>query len=330
MDFYDKICRRAATASSGIAVSVLTAAALALLLIAPAKVYADMPTSQFLLVGQGARAEAMGESIVADCFDQTATYWNPAAMSFAAYPEIGLNSVPLVGGIMVNDVGFVYPGKKFSFGFRMITMGSQMDNYDSNGVLQSQGLSESDGNTDVFASYKLRDNLSLGIGMGSTSMKYSVPGITYSASTTNTNIGVVYKKDELALAASIDNIGGDVKLTDLSAGEPQPEVVRLGGAYKFLDDKNLTVAAAMERNIYDKNASGFRVGSEYAFNPYFAARGGFIFENNGDTRPTIGFGGYYAGFSLDFSSTISPSSMSDINTYRFGLSYKFGVKDTDD
>jgi len=43
-----------------------------------------MPTAQFLLIGQGARGEAMGESVVANCFDETATYWNPAAMSYVA------------------------------------------------------------------------------------------------------------------------------------------------------------------------------------------------------------------------------------------------------
>jgi len=293
------------------------------------KVSADMPTSQFLLVGQGARAEAMGEATVADCFDQSATYWNPAGMSFARYPEIGLNSVPLTGNIMVNNISYIYPGKKFSFGLRMITMSSSMDNIDSNGNLLSQGLGENDANSDIFASYKLLDYFSVGFGIGTTSMKYSTPGIDYSAATTNENLGVVYYRNDLSIAASVDNIGNEVKLTGDSTGEPQPEVLRIGGAYRALDDKNLTIAAAVEDCIYDKNASGIKLGSEYAFNQYFAVRGGFILENNGDTKPTIGFGAYYQGFGLDFSSTISPASMNDITVFRLGLSYKFGVKDTE-
>ncbi len=248
-------------------------------------------------------------------------------MSFAHNPEIGLNSVPLVGNIMVNNLSLIYPGKKFSFGLRVITMSSAMDNVDSNGVIQAQGLSENDNNTDIFVSYKLLDYFSIGIGAGSTSMQFVTPGMTYSASTTNENLGVVYNKNFLSLAASIDNVGDNVKLTSDSPGEPQPEVIRVGAAYKTLDANNLTLAAAIEDSVFDKTASGFRFGSEYAFSQYFAVRGGLIVENSGDTKPTVGFGAYYAGFGLDFSTTLSPSSMSDINIFRFGLSYKFTVSE---
>ena len=302
---------------------------LLMMLIGQSKVAAEMPTSQFLLVGQGARAEAMGEAIVADCYDQSATYWNPAGMSYARYTEIGFNTVPLVGNIMVNSLSFVYPGKKYSFGLRVITMASAMDNIDWNGVQLPQGLSENDSNMDVFASCKLLDYVAVGIGVGSTLMQYNTPSVTYSASTTNENLGIIYNRNFLSIALSVDNIGDNVKLTGDSPGEPQPEVIRIGAAYKTLDANNLTFAAAVEDSVYDKNASGCRFGSEYAFNQYFAARGGLIFENNGDTKPTMGFGAYYEGFGLDFSTTLSPSSMSDINTFRFGLSYKFGSTETD-
>ena len=284
---------------------------------------ADMPTSQFLLVGQGARSEAMGEATVADCFDHTATFWNPAGMSFARNPEIGFNSVPLPGSIMVNDVDFIYPGKKLSFGFRVITMASEMDAVDSNGNVLPQNLNENDNNEDVFASYKLLNCFAIGVGAGTTSMKYVVPGITYSASTTNGNIGAVYFKNDISIAASLNNIGSNIKLTDDSQGEPQPEIIRLGIAYRTLDGKNLILAAAAEDSTFDKNASGLRIGSEYAFSQNFALRGGFIIENNGDSRPTLGLGVYYLGFGLDISSTISPASMEDINVLRFSLSYKF-------
>jgi hypothetical protein len=155
--------------------------------------------------------------------------------------------------------------------------------------------------------------------------------MNYSASTINGNLGAVYYKNDLSLAASISNMGGDVKLTSDSQGEPQPEVVRFGAAYRTLDDKSLTFALASDQSIYDKSASGVRFGDEYLLSQYFAARGGLIFENNGDTRPTVGFGFNYAGFGLDLASTISPSSMTDISVMRFGLSYKFGVhNDTED
>lgn len=285
---------------------------------------AEMPTSQFLLVGEGARAEAMGESVVADCGDATATYWNPAAMSFARNPEIGLNSVTLSYNLIANNASFVLPGRKFSFGFRLITLNSTIDNYDTNGNRLPQNLSENDLNYEILASYRLDEYISLGLGWGSTTMNLSVPGVTYSATAGNVNCGAMYTRDSLSLGASISNLGGEMKFTNDSPGEPQPMAIRVGGAYKLLDDKNLTIATAWESNIYDNNAGGFRAGSEYAFNENFALRGGLVLEKYGDPKPTIGFGVCYFGFSLDYSATITTGDLSDMMVSRIGLSYKFG------
>ena len=301
-----------------------SAAALIILISIHAR--ADMPTSQFLLVGQGARAEAMGEAVVADCFDETAAYWNPAAMAFARYPEIGFNSETLADGMFADNAGFIYPRSKYSFGFRLITLNSQIDNYDIYGNKLSQGLGENDLNFNVLTSYRLNQNIALGVGLGNTSMNLSTPGVNYGASTPNLNLGAAYNKDSLSIGASIANIGGTIKFTSDSPGEPQPLDVRIGGAYKLLlDDKPLMIDAAFESNIYDANAGGFRLGSEYTFVKYFALRGGLMIEKYGDVKPTIGFGAYYYGFGLDYAATIAPASMSDMIVSRIGLSYKFGM-----
>ena len=303
----------------------ITALALSII-VASVKADADMPTAQFLLIGQGARAEAMGESVVANCFDETATYWNPAAMSYVPNPILGITGTNVTTGMNGSYMAFVLPSKKFSFGIRSLTMSSTVDNYDSNGNLQSQSLGENDSNFNILASYRLLDCLSLGLGFGSTSMSFTVPNANLSASTDNMNLGVLYKKDYFSLGASLSNMGGTMKFySSDNSGESQPQIMNIGAALTMFEKKNLTIAAAMQSVSNDStNPGGFRIGGEYMFGKYFSLRAGFIPVQNSDPEITFGFGLNYGRFGLNYASTITSGNSSDSNISRVGLSFKFG------
>jgi TolB-like protein len=290
------------------------------------KAGADMPTAQFLLIGQGARAEAMGQSVVANCFDETATYWNPAAMSFVPNPILGFSSADL-GADNINSsyVAFVYPYKKFGFGFRYLAMNSTIDNYNASGDRLSQGLAENDSSTSLLASYRLVDCLSVGLGVGTINMKFTVPGMNLDAGANNNSLGILFKKNIVSLGASLSNLGGLIKLDSSASGESMPQTLNIGGALSLLQKKNLTVSAALQSVANDSNAGGMRLGAEYVFNQYFALRGGFIPIKNSDTETTLGFGLKYKRFGLDYAMTLAPGGAGDANVSRIGLSFKFGT-----
>ena len=289
------------------------------------KAGADMPTGQFLLIGQGARAEAMGESVVANCMDETATYWNPAAMSYAPNPVVGFNSYSSADNINSSNIAFVIPFKRFSFGVRLLTMNSSIDNYDANGNLLSQSLAENDSSESLLVSYRLLDCLSLGLGIGNTKMIFTLPNNNNpGGSTSNTSLGILFKKDNLALGASFSNLGGELKFYGNSPSESLPQTLNIGGALSLLEKKNLTLSVALQSVANDSNAGGFRVGGEYLFNKYFALRAGIITIQNSDPEPTFGFGLNFGRFELDYADTLMTSNSGGSSENRIGLSVKFG------
>jgi hypothetical protein len=292
--------------------------------LAQVKAGADMPTAQFLLIGQGARAEAMGQSVVANCFDETATYWNPAAMSFVPNPVAGLSGANISENVTSNYAAFVYPYQKYGFGFRYLSMSSIIDNYDVYGNKLSQNLMENDSSISLLASYKLIDCLSVGLGVGNVSMKFTVPGTSLNADANNISLSALFKKNDLSFGACLSNLGGTIQLDTDAAAESMPQVLNIGGAVSLLENKNLNISAALENVANDANAGGMRMGGEYLFNKYFALRGGFIPVKNNNIETTLGFGLKYDRYGLDFAATIAPGEASDMNVFRLGFSVKFG------
>ena len=293
-------------------------------LLALKKAGADMPTAQFLLIGQGARAEAMGQSVVANCFDETATYWNPAAMSFVSAPVAGLSGTNISENLTSSYAAFVYPYKKYGFGFRYLSMNSNIDNYDAYGNKLPQNLMENDSSISILASYKVIDCLSIGLGLGNVSMRFTIPGTTLNSGANNICLSSLYKKNDYSVGACLSNIGGNIQLDNDIAAESMPQALNIGAALSLLEKKNLNISAAFENVANDANAGGVRIGSEYLCNKYFSLRGGFIPIKNNNIETTLGLGLKYERYGLDFAATIAPGEASDMNVFRLGFSVKFG------
>src|SRR5512135_545573 len=62
---------------------------------------------EFLTLGVGGRALAMGGATVALANDVTAGYWNPAALALIDYPEMMLMHNEQFAGLVNNDYGAV-------------------------------------------------------------------------------------------------------------------------------------------------------------------------------------------------------------------------------
>ena len=80
---------------------------------------------EFISLGVGGRALAMGGAFVALANDVTAGYWNPAGLSMISYPEIALMHAEPFSGLVNNDYGAVaLPfGKNASIGLSIIRVG---------------------------------------------------------------------------------------------------------------------------------------------------------------------------------------------------------------
>lgn len=286
-------------------------------------IFADIPTAQFLLVGQGVRAEAMGQSVVAHCFDYSSTYWNPAATALISKPELGLNSSRLPGEMASNLLGFVYPYKKYGFGFRLITQNSSISAYDINGK-QLADIRENNNSVNFIVAYRLYNNISVGAGLGSVNMMLG----EYYASGSNINIGGLYKSSRFSAGMEIANFGSALAFTKPGEAEGDPEstpkLMRLGASYYFLEKNQLLVTASQEAVFNDEKAGGIGLGAEYYLKKYISLRTGFKLGRDGATRPSFGFGLVYKMFSMDYALMLSPGKLQDTNVQQIGFAVKFG------
>jgi len=83
-------------------------------------------SNEFLAIGAGARAFAMGNSNVASVSDETAVYWNPAALTQLNYPiTLGLMHAEYFAGLAQYDFGVLAfkPDKQSAFAISLIRFG---------------------------------------------------------------------------------------------------------------------------------------------------------------------------------------------------------------
>ncbi|MDD5688404.1 MAG: CsgG/HfaB family protein [Elusimicrobia bacterium] len=289
----------------------------------------DIPTAQFLMVGQGPRAESLGGAVVANCFDYTSAYWNPAASAFLKNPEVGFVFTRLPAEITNSFISGFYPHKKYSLGFRVIQQQTKVDIYTSSGRTGAT-ISDTSNNFNILAGYRLFEKFAFGIGTGATNLKIDnlVCGFF------NANVGLMYKGDRLGIGLSASNIGnrkaykgGVVTSTEL---ESQPQIVRAGLAYTLLEDKSLTFLASIEKVTETDWGQILGLGTEFnIFKKTLALRTGFK-NSLGGTKDTAfpvwtgGIGIKYKALGIDTSYSVPIQNVKGIEVLRLALSCKFG------
>ncbi|MBI5554323.1 MAG: PorV/PorQ family protein [Elusimicrobia bacterium] len=288
--------------------------------------WADLPTAQFMLVGHGPRAEAMGQAVVATCFDYTAAYWNPAAMVFMPEPELGADYTELFkdsegGGIKDSFISFVFPYQRFAYGFRYISEKTDgIKTYDSTGLAGNNLATVDNNNMDLLVAYQVTSHVSVGIGVGTTNMTL----IDKKANALSADLGVVFKQDKISAGAGLANFGSKLKFTEDSAGEDQESIIRAGIAYTLLQNKNLLVAYSYEKVLTDTRAGGMGLGFEYLPFQFAAFRVGVRKQNDDIIKPSFGWGLKFSFIYIDYSFTMAPAELLGVAVHRLGAYLKFG------
>lgn len=285
--------------------------------------------AQFLKLGVGARAVAMGEAYSALADEASALYWNPAALT-----RVSSKSFTFMHAAYVDSSFFDYAAYAQNLGGRGALGGSLQ-------YLSAGRITETDDTgTDVGTflpndlaltlgySYEVRgaelppalDGLSLGL-----AAKFIRSTITRSAQTGALDLGVLspgYMGGRLRLAFTVTNLGGQLKFDQ--EYENLPLALRLGSAYKF----SPRWAAALDLGFPRDNDPTVALGAERLWE---SGRGWTLAGRAGFNSRSVGDIDGLAGFNLGFGVALRKMSMdygfaplgSVGLAHRISLSFKF-------
>lgn len=243
--------------------------------------------ADFLKIGVGARANAMGESFAAVDNDAYALFYNPAGITQFDKTELAIAHSTWFVGLQHDFIGIVYhlDGQN-SVGISIVSL--QSDDMPVTTEFQPYGTGAyfKYGDLAFAATYarRMTDNFSFGI-----SVKYidetlavlSMRGVLIDLGTFYwTGLGTT------RFAVSVSNFGGQltpsgsVNLVDgttvssFQSFSP-PTIFRIGFAFEpYQDDANKLTASAQLNHPAD-NSENISLGTEYSYNSAFFLRAGY-------------------------------------------------------
>lgn len=280
----------------------------------------------------GPRLGALGEGGVADCFDYSAPYKNPAALALLRSQWLGFSGWTIFSGVSENPIigdisGAFRPASRFGFGFDINGLD---DDYYSKGYMK-------------FALGFLpfySDKLSIGVGLASginyvgiETSRLEFSGDTYIRNDAplgfgGFDIGGIIKFGEFSTAISFQNLGASTPVV----GNPSenfanayPLSLNLGAGY-YLKKLGITGDFVLRAEKYKVSPIDFRLGGEIVPFDILALRLGAnlrMFTTGLGIKIPVSekFSGHLAyAFNLPFGKTASAS----LFHHRFGLALEFG------
>ena len=274
--------------------------------------------AQFLKLGAGARAAAMGDAASALSSDSTDIYWNPAGLSNIT----GKGSMSVMHAVWFEDISYDWASYAMPYkNWGVFGLGVQYLSYGNIKKADNTGLETGDFSpTDLCVSLSYARNIK-GIALGANA-KYISQKITNSAVAYAVDLGAQYKtNDKLTLGLAVQNIGTKIKF--VNEEDPLPFNVKVGGAYALKDNW----LAVLDINAPIDSEVNVGAGTEYNYKIKekldIFGRAGYNTRNiktGGLNGLTTGVGIKYMDYSFDYA--FVPYGKLG-NTQRLSLSIKF-------
>lgn len=297
---------------------------------------AGISTAQFLKIGVGGRASAMGDAFVAVANDASTLYWNPAGMVQFPMNEVIFSHNKWVADINHDFLGVVYhldETNSFGLAFTSLRMDDMKVTTEFSPFGTGEYFSVSDFAVGVSYARKMTDKFSFGGTvryMESTLAKLKMRGVMIDLGTLYwTGLGTS------RFAVAVTNFGnqlapdGEVVLTGRrSVSEWQsfspPTMFRIGFAFEPYETDRQKVTTSIQLNHPNDNSENVGLGAEYTYNEFslnssFFLRGGYKF-NVEEQSFTLG-----AGVKLPISFAMFTFDYSYSDFSRLGSSHRFSV-----
>ena len=292
---------------------------------------AGISTAQFLKIGVGGRASAMGDAFVAIADDASALYWNPAGLTQFKQHQIIFSHNRWVVDINHDFIGGVYhldESNSFGIGFTALTMQKMKVTTEFAPFGTGEYFGFSDIAIALTYSRKMTDQFSFGGTVRyieETLDKLKMRGFMI-------DLGTFYLTGlgSTRFAVAVSNFGnnlspdGEVVLvgkrnvSDWQEFAP-PTVFRIGFAFEPYQDDEHSITTSIQLNHPNDNSENVSSGLEYSWNKTVFLRGGYKFNVE---EQNITFG---AGVSVPISIAEFTMDYAYSNFTRLGSAHRFSI-----
>jgi len=329
----------------------------------------------FLLIAPGARPGGMGEAGAAMANDATAIFWNPAGLAFQYEdPEIdnrgeaSLMHVKWLPQFNFSDLWYDYLAVRYYVDdIGMLGASITFLNLGKNHATDENGNDLGTFDSFEYAitvayATKLEENLGIGVNLKFIQSNLTDKNLQVGSenrdgrsSSFAVDLGVKWVPayeflgNRLALGANLSNFGPKMTYIDEDQADPLPTNLRLGVAYKLLDDEFNQITLVYDANKLLVNREGtssdnvfkatfysawtqsvkkitHSVGAEYWYGNLIALRAGYFYEDNqygGRQFATFGAGLKYYIFGIDFGYISASENHPLSDTMRFSVLIEF-------
>ncbi|MBN2057847.1 MAG: PorV/PorQ family protein [Candidatus Saganbacteria bacterium] len=284
-----------------------------LLLIDLAWAGAGTAGGQFLLLGGGARAIAMGDAYVALAEGSSAVFWNPAGLSRTEFTQIGYMYNQWFVDVKHQYLDLAYPTDNGVFGgsYSILDSGN-IQGYDSTGAPTST-IKATD--TGLAIAWGRRVNERFAWGIGAKNITENLENS--SAVATALDAGLLYEfNPNLTFGLAVQNVGTPLKF--ISENTPLPQTYRLGLASvnRLLENK---LSLAIDYVSSAGSTASLNYGLEYLLSGLVALRYG-----SAAGRMRAGVGISSGNYGLDYAYVAHDDLGS---AHQISFSYSFGTRD---
>lgn len=255
--------------------------------------------AQFLKIGVGARATAMGESFVAVSNDASSIFWNPAGIASIKRNEVLLTHTNWIADMSYDFAGIAIPSEMGTFALFAIAL--NMGEMEVRTEYEQEGTGELFDAADLalgvsFAKF-FTERFSFGI-----NAKYIQQQIWQeTAETFAIDVGVIYNTEleNLRLGMTLSNFGGKMRMFGkdllhfhdkdpniegnnsqiISAWNTEefdlPIVFRIGMAYDMINNISQRITFAVDGLTPNDYSEYLNLGLEYGYREMIFLRGGY-------------------------------------------------------
>ena len=292
---------------------------------------AGISTAEFLKIGVGGRASAMGDAFVAVANDASSLYWNPAGLVQFNDDQVLFSHNKWVVDINHDFLGAVYHldgSNAFGVAFTSLSMEDMPVTTEYAPFGTGEYFSFSDIAFAVSYSRKMTEQFSFGGTvryMEETLDKLKMRGVMIDLGTYYwTGLGTT------RFAVAVSNFGNNLspdgkvvlvgkrKKSEWQSFSP-PTIFRIGFAFEPYQDNANKVTASVQLNHPNDNSENVVVGAEYNWNNILSLRGGYKFNVD---EQNLSFG---AGVKVPVSFANVTVDYSYTNFVKLGNAQRFSI-----